>query len=164
LSDNPDLKYSFLKRFDKAMNELEQRFHWTRLGSHQYVTMTHEADKLIVFEREDLVFIFNFHPHQSYEHYRIGTRFKTEHVILLDSDAAEFGGFNRLAPAKGVFFPVMREKWQNRENFIQLYIPHRTAIVLCAEENLAKYGLNINGRGAKEPTVNEVLAELKISE
>jgi len=70
-------------------------------------------------------------------------------VMLLDSDSWDFGGFNRLAPAKNIFFPVMREKWQNREHFIQLYIPNRTAIVLCAEENLAKYGLTINGRGAK---------------
>jgi hypothetical protein len=43
----------------------------------------------------------------------------------------------------------MREKWQGRDNYIQLYIPNRTAIVLCAEENLAKYGLTIGGRGAK---------------
>ena len=31
-------------------------------GQHQYVTLTHEQDKLIVFERGDLLFIFNFHP------------------------------------------------------------------------------------------------------
>jgi len=67
----------------------------------------------------------------------------------MDSDAQEFGGFNRLAPAHKIFFPIIHEPWQNRPNFIQLYIPNRTAIVLCAEENLAKYGLNINGRGAK---------------
>jgi 1,4-alpha-glucan branching enzyme len=66
LSDNPELKYSQLKRFDKAMNELEQRFHWMRLGSHQYITLSHEGDKLIVFERGDLLFIFNFHPTNSY--------------------------------------------------------------------------------------------------
>ena len=73
-------------------------------------------------------------------------------MIILDSDAADFGGFNRLAPARSIFFPVMHEKWQNRDYFIQLYIPNRTAIVLCAEENLAKYGLNINGRGAPVTT------------
>jgi 1,4-alpha-glucan branching enzyme len=61
LSDNNELKYSQLKRFDKAMNELEQRFHFIRQFSHQYVTLTHEGDKLIVFERGDLIFIFNFH-------------------------------------------------------------------------------------------------------
>lgn len=72
---------------------------------------------------------------------------------MLDSDSWEFGGFNRLDPARKIFFPVMKERWQNRENFIQLYIPNRTAIVLCAEENLERYGLNINGRGAKQQTI-----------
>ena len=69
-------------------------------------------------------------------------------MILLESDSDTFGGFNRLAPAHNIFFPVMREKWQNRANFVQLYIPNRTAIVLCAEENLAKHGWSVNGRGA----------------
>jgi hypothetical protein len=52
-----------------------------------------------------------------------------------------------LEPAsRKIFFPIIRERWQNRNNFIQLYIPSRTAMVLCAEENLAKYGLSFNGR------------------
>ncbi len=32
-----------------------------------------EGDKLIVVERSDLVFVFNFHPVQSYTDYRVGT-------------------------------------------------------------------------------------------
>ena len=63
LSDDPNLKYSFLKRFDKAFNELEERFHWMRVGQHQFITMAHEDDKIIIFERGDLLFIFNFHPY-----------------------------------------------------------------------------------------------------
>ena len=31
---------------------------------HQYITLTHEHDKVIVFERADLLFVFNFHPHK----------------------------------------------------------------------------------------------------
>lgn len=31
-----------------------------------------EGDKLIVCERGDLVFVFNFHPTQSYTDYRVG--------------------------------------------------------------------------------------------
>jgi hypothetical protein len=76
---------------------------------------------------------------------------------VLDSDWHVYGGFNRLEPAHKIFFPVIRERWQNRDNFIQLYIPNRTAIVLCAEENLERYGLNINGRGAKNPISAETL-------
>jgi len=30
---------------------------------------------------------------------------------------------------------------------MNIYIPHRTAIVLCAEENLHKYGVTVKGRG-----------------
>jgi 1,4-alpha-glucan branching enzyme len=75
--------------------------------------------------------------------------------MVMDSDAWDFGGFNRLAPAKNIFYPVKHEKWQNRENYVQVYIPNRTAIVLCAEENLAKYKLNIGGRGYTAPTTTE---------
>jgi 1,4-alpha-glucan branching enzyme len=75
---------------------------------------------------------------------------------LLDSDAGQFGGHNRLEPAtKKIFFPIFRERWQNRNNFIQLYIPNRTAIILCAEENLAKRRLQINGRPAVLPPLGE---------
>ena len=34
--------------------------------------MQDESDKLIVVERGDLVFCFNFHPVNSYNDYRIG--------------------------------------------------------------------------------------------
>lgn len=67
-------------------------------------------------------------------------------MILLDSDDKQFNGFNRLEPARKIFFPVLKEKWQNRNNYIQLYIPNRTAIVLCAEEVLERRGITVNGR------------------
>lgn len=34
--------------------------------------MQDEGDKVIVAERGDLVFVFNFHPTQSYTDYRVG--------------------------------------------------------------------------------------------
>lgn len=70
-----------MRKFDKAMNELEQKFNWLSSG-HQFVSLTHEGDKVVVFERGDLLFVFNFHHTKSYEHYRIGTNWGTEHVIL----------------------------------------------------------------------------------
>ena len=33
----------------------------------------HESDKVVVFERGGLVFVFNFHHHKSFPDYRIGT-------------------------------------------------------------------------------------------
>ena len=34
LGENKDLKYSQLKSFDKAFNELEKKFQWLKQGSH----------------------------------------------------------------------------------------------------------------------------------
>ena len=40
-----------------------------------YVSMMHNEDKVIVFERSDvLVFVFNFHPCKSYTDYKIGVK------------------------------------------------------------------------------------------
>lgn len=43
-----------------------------------YVSLKHQGDKLIVFERGNLLWIFNFHPFQSFTDYRIGTHWKEE--------------------------------------------------------------------------------------
>jgi 1,4-alpha-glucan branching enzyme len=39
-----------------------------------YISRKDEGDKMIVFERGDLVFVFNFHPTQSFQDYRVGCR------------------------------------------------------------------------------------------
>ena len=39
----------------------------------QFVSRKHQGDKVIVFEKViNLVFVFNFHPTQSYTDYQIG--------------------------------------------------------------------------------------------
>lgn len=92
----------------------------------------------------------------------MGTNWGSEHVIVLDSDEHRFGGHNRLEPAsRKIFFPIFKTKWQNRSNFIQLYIPNRTAIILCAEENLHKYGLQFNGRPVLTAVPKQVVEEAK---
>ena len=60
-----------------------------------------EKDKMIVFERGQLVFIFNFHPNNSYESYLIGTHWKSPHMILFDTDEERFGGHTRLNGGHG---------------------------------------------------------------
>ncbi len=39
---------------------------------HQWISRSDSADKVIVCERGDLVFVFNFHPTKSYTDYRVG--------------------------------------------------------------------------------------------
>lgn len=37
-----------------------------------YVSEKHESNKVIAFERANLLFIFNFHPSKSFTDYRVG--------------------------------------------------------------------------------------------
>ena len=54
-----NLRYGQLSNFDAAMNEMEIR-HKSMIAQHQFVTMAHEEQKLIVYEKGDLIYIFNF--------------------------------------------------------------------------------------------------------
>ena len=51
--------------------------------------------------------------------------------------------------------PSFKENWNNRSNYIQLYIPSRVAIVLIAEENVSKYD------SLKEFSENHITIEKK---
>nr|KAF6382028.1 1,4-alpha-glucan branching enzyme 1 [Pipistrellus kuhlii] len=73
LTDDELLRYKFLNNFDRDMNKLEERFGWLS-APQAYVSEKHEANKVIAFERADLLFIFNFHPSKSYTDYRVGTK------------------------------------------------------------------------------------------
>ena len=57
-----------------------------------YVSTKHEGDKVIVFERADCVFCFNFHPTKSFTDYKIGVEEAGEYKIVLDTDWSELGG------------------------------------------------------------------------
>lgn len=128
LVDDDMLRYKFLNAFDAAMQNTETKFKW--LGAAQaYVSLKHEGDKVISFERAGVVFVFNFHPTESYTDYRIGVEEPGVYKIALDSDDAEFGGFGRIDKEKTECHTVP-EEWNGRSNYIQVYLPCRTAIAL----------------------------------
>jgi 1,4-alpha-glucan branching enzyme len=138
LADDKYLKYSKWREFDRDMNKLEEKYPFLYLYSHQYVTLTNSDDKLVVYERGKFVFVFNFHPTKSYEDYRIGTFWNSDHICVLDTDRSEYGGENRLEWNKTNFLPIINDGWNDRPHSIQLYIPARTALVLCPKENYIK--------------------------
>ncbi|KAJ3123429.1 alpha-1,4-glucan branching enzyme [Nowakowskiella sp. JEL0407] len=71
LVDDNLLRYKYLNDFDAAMHRLEEQYGW--LQTDQYVSLKNQGDKVIVFERGNLLFIFNFHATKSFESYRVGT-------------------------------------------------------------------------------------------
>lgn len=134
LVDDHLLKYKFLNAFDSAMENTEAKFGWLQ-APQAYVSLKHEGDKVISFERAGVVFIFNFHPSESYTDYRIGVQVPGVYKIIIDSDSSEFGGFDRIDREKSEFH-TNPEPWNNRDNYFQVYIPSRTAIALAIKENI----------------------------
>lgn len=126
LTEDKLLRYKFLNDFDRKMQLAEEKYHW--LSSPQaYVSLKHEGDKVIAFERAGLLWVFNFHPTESFKDYRVGVDQAGTYRIVIDTDDEEFGGFTR--NAKGTRFFTTDMEWNGRRNYIQVYIPTRTALV-----------------------------------
>ena len=83
-----------------------------------YVSRKHDGDKVAVFERGGLLFLFNFHPQQSFTDYRVGVEEAGTYKIVLNSDAAEFGGFSRLD--QNVEFKTTADRWDERANYLMV--------------------------------------------
>lgn len=130
LVDDQLLKYRFLNEFDRAMQHTEEKYHWLNCLP-AYVSWKHEDDKVIAFERNNLLFVFNFHPTKSFTDYRIGVELAGKYKIILSSDDKEFGGFDRVD--KNVEHHTFPEGWAGRQNFMLLYMPCRVAFILAAQ-------------------------------
>lgn len=97
LAFNEELRYKFLYNFDVKMHEMALQHKFCYPGAHQYITVANNADKVIAFEKGDrLLFVFNFHPSQSYTDYRIGTWWSGKYKIVLDSDGRDVDGQGRV--------------------------------------------------------------------
>lgn len=83
---------------------------------------------MIVFEKDSLLFIFNFHPCNSYTDYRVGTKFAGKLKTVLTTDSKEYGGLGRIDESVIHFTDPFGHN--NMPNFVQVYLPSRCAIVL----------------------------------
>ena len=128
LADDTNLKYHLLARFDHDMIALAKIFHLLETSDPQ---LLHEdsAKKLIAFKRADLIFVFNFNPRQSFTDYRFEAP-PGKYDIILDCDAENYGGYGRLNPQQTHFTMVDNASGRTR-NVLSLYIPARSAFVLC---------------------------------
>lgn len=130
LLKNPDLKYEQLYAFDKDMIATLKSY---SVFDQTYPDLKwmHEDDKMLAFERGHLVFVFNFSPNKSYESYMIPVSRGEDHAVLFTSDDHKYGGFGRIHHEPfSAFVPGIKG------NFIRLYLPARTSIVLCPKSLL----------------------------
>ncbi|OBZ76109.1 1,4-alpha-glucan-branching enzyme [Grifola frondosa] len=114
--DDHLLRYRYLNEFDKAMNAAEDKYGWLA-AEPAYVSLKHDVDKVIVYERAGVLFVFNFHPTQSFTDYRVGVQEPGEYHVVLTSDEKQFGGFDNVKLG-GQYFTTPLE-WNGRKNFLQ---------------------------------------------
>lgn len=124
LVDNTDLKYEWLNDFDRAMLVLLTENDILSALPAKQLNMD-EENKVIVFERNHLIFVFNFHPDRSIADYKFHISEKGEFRIVLSSDAPEFGGHDRIDTS--VSYPSTTYEHGDQ---LSVYTPSRTAMVL----------------------------------
>jgi len=123
LVDNHDLRYQFLNNFDRAMIHLVEKHQVLDSLVAQQLNM--DQDNLtLVFERRNLIFLFNFHWANSIPDYRFRVPEGGNYKIILNSDDSEFGGFNRVDSS--IEYPTANLLG---ENFLSVYSPNRTCLV-----------------------------------
>ena len=102
-----------------------------RVNKKAYISLKHEGDRIISFERSGLFFVFNFHWEKSFTDYRFGISRAGKYKIVLDSDSQEFGGFGRINKYDGYFTEEFEmHGWKNS---MMIYIPCRTALVFALD-------------------------------
>ena len=129
LVDNPDLRYRELCSFDKAMIKLLKEE--DLLSQPAESRWLHQDDKILIYTKEDTVFIFNFHPTKSFDGYFVPVGKEGTYRVALSSDDAEFGGFSRVDSSVRYKTITTPHGWVG----FKCYLPSRTAIVLKKMKN-----------------------------
>jgi len=130
LCDNEELKYQWLGAFDSDMIHLakDSGLFEQRMAD---LMLLKEPEKMIAFYRKGLLFVFNFHPSQSLNNVLVPVPNKADYTVEFTSDDWKYGGQGLIAH---MTYPV---KEFNGQNYVELYIPARTAMVLREGEVIA---------------------------
>jgi 1,4-alpha-glucan branching enzyme len=124
LQENEDLRYQYLYNFGASMvNTAKDNDVVASLPAKQ-MNMD-EDNKTIIFERNNLIFLFNFHPTNSVSDYRFKVPDSGQYQIILNSDKKEFGGHERIDDQ--MVYPTVK---LFGECFLSVYLPSRVALVL----------------------------------
>ncbi len=121
LVDNENLKYKYLNHFDKAMIQLLKKYKVLHAQQGRQINMD-AHNKVIIFERANLLFLFNFHTNHSIVDYRFNSLGSGAYKIILSSDDLDFGGFNRIDAT--MEYPTLEE------DKLSIYLPNRCALVM----------------------------------
>ena len=131
LADDPALKYHYLARFDRDMIALVRKYGMLG-GDEPSLLLEHDIDKIIAFFRAGCVFVFNFHPANSYTDYRFEAP-PGKYTMIFNTDDPEYAGHGRLASGQR-HFTLAESAGEVRQNFLSLYLPSRSGLILQRAE------------------------------
>ena len=119
LADNKDLRFQYLLTFDQAMINLERHYKFLESPEPVQQLWIKNSDKLLAYQKGQLLFVFNFHP--SYEQ-ELQLQFPEKPELIFDSDDQKFGGFG----------PRSSFGWS--KGHLNLILEPRTAMVFQIKE------------------------------
>jgi 1,4-alpha-glucan branching enzyme len=125
LVDNKDLKYKFLNNFEGAMVKLLTENHILSSNPAQQLNMDTE-NKVMIFERNNLLFLFNFNHEASIPNYEFPIHIPGKYKAILISDDTQFGGHGRIDPEVS----YLSTQAEDKSNKLKVYLTSRTALVL----------------------------------
>ena len=120
------LYYSSLFEFDKQMIDFMKNEN--PFQSVPRLLLIHEDDRIIAFERNNTIFVYNFNPEKSFTDYKFDAP-PGEYQMVLNTDEIRFGGKGRLRDGQ-VHFTLFNPLLCEKRNLLSLYLPNRTAVVL----------------------------------
>ena len=123
LADDNMLKYGGLNRFDRDMVHCVTRY--GLLDTLPKVLCENDGDKVLAFERNGCIVVFNFHPTKSFSDYTIYCK-PGDYQIVLSSDDPEYCGFGNVDTT----MTYRTSPYQGKSRLL-LYLPSRTALVLA---------------------------------
>ena len=123
LAENPDLRYQYLKEFEKAMVEAAKKNRV--IGGRDTQLALDNQKKTLVYQKGGAIFAFNFHPTQSYTDCFLPVGEAGEYAVILSTDDFRFGGQGRISHQ----CYTATQRPDGKIGF-SLYLPSRTAAIL----------------------------------
>ena len=123
LKDNGYLKYQWLNDFDEDMVKLTQEVDMFAqpMGD---LMLNKQPEQVLVFYRKGLLFAFNFSATNSLTNVLVPIPNNADYTVAMSSDDEKYGGWGQV---KHMIYPA---KEFDGQQFVELYMPARTAIVL----------------------------------
>ncbi|MFR2071275.1 MAG: alpha amylase C-terminal domain-containing protein [Bacteroides nordii] len=128
LVDNKNLTYHYMADFDEDMLKLIKSVKDFQATPIQEI-WHNDGDQVLVYQRKDLIFVFNFNPKQSFTDYGFLVA-PGAYEVILNTDSVQFGG-NGLSDDTITHFTISDPLYKKeKKEWLKLYIPARTAMVL----------------------------------